>query len=149
MLKDFGADIWQLRIFALTLHPKKDTMDKTDFKTWMDRHISEIADVMRGYIDEQDASRVYGDKGRVVMSLTFTDNDEQGIGEVADRMLMHYRCVVAEMMGKDANLKQTKGGYPLEYAMTSNTDLLGAYYNLCAKYAREMGEDCVVSVARY
>jgi hypothetical protein len=125
-------------------------MDKDkDFMEWMDAHVCELEDLMHQSIDDRDPSKVYGGGERLVMSLTFTDGDPLGIGETADKMLTHYRCVVASRMGETANKLQAKGGYPLEYAMTSNEVLLGAYYNLCARYARARGEDCIVSVARY
>ena len=122
--------------------------NKTDFKRWMDGNISVMVDAMRQCIDEDNPSNVYGGD-RAVMSLTFTDGDELGIGAVADAMLLHYRSEVARRMGDEVNNRQTLCGYPLEFAMTRNTELLSTYYNLCARYARQMGEDCVVSVARY
>ena len=145
----FGADIWRLQIFTLTLRPKKDTMDNKDFIGWMDAHIGEIADAMRPTISEDNPSRVYGDNERVVMSLTFPDGDRLCISDIADTMLTHYRAKVAQMMGDDVNRRQTMSGYPLEYAMTNNKTLLAIYYNLCARYARQNGCECVVSVSRY
>ena len=124
-------------------------MDKNDFIGWMDAHLDNIADAMRGCISEDNPSRVYGDNARVVMSLTFPDGDTDCIGDIADRMLTHYRKKVADMMGDDVNRRQTMSGYPLEYAMTSNKTLLAVYYNLCARYARQRGCECVVSVSRY
>ena len=123
--------------------------NKTDFKQWIDENISYMVDAMRQCIDVDNPSSVYGNGERAVMSLTFTDGDELGVGAIADAMLLHYRCEVARRMGDEVNRRQSKGGYPLEFAMTRNTELLSVYYNLCARYARQRGEDCVVSVARY
>lgn len=123
--------------------------NKTDFKQWMDSNIGTMVDAMRQCIDEDNPSNVYGGDDRAVMSLAFTDGDELGIGAIADALLIYYRGEVAKRMGDEVNNKQTLCGYPLEFAMTRNTELLGTYYNLCARYARQKGEDCIVSVSRY
>ena len=124
-------------------------MNRNYFIEWMDEHLGEIENAMRKAIDQSNPARVYGNSARAVMSLTFTKGDPLGIGDLADDMLTHYRAEVAKRMGEEINRKQTMSGYPLEFAMTSNPELLAMYYNICAKFAREEGEDCVVSVARY